>query len=288
MSCNLCPRKCGVDRENNIGYCGQSNELSLARVGLHHWEEPIISGDKGSGTIFFSGCNMQCVFCQNYEISRGKGKNITTQRLADIFKKLEDMGAHNINLVTGTHYVGQIINAMEIYKPNIPIVYNCSGYESLSTIQMLNGLVDIYLPDLKYSDNILAKKYSNCKDYFDIAGQAILQMKKQQPVDIVDNGIMKKGLIIRHLVMPNAIDNSLDVINWLEKNLPKTSYISLMGQYLPCGNALEYPELSRKIKPLEYKIVLNKLLQLGFDNAFIQDLTSAEKEFIPDFNFEGV
>ena len=287
MNCELCPRKCGVDRDSALGFCGVSNTIKLARAALHEWEEPIISGTKGSGTIFFSGCNLKCVFCQNYDVSRGFGKEVTIDRLIDIMKELEDKGAHNINLVTPTHYVNQIMMALDKYKPSIPIVYNSSGYESVTTIEKLNGYIDIYIPDLKYSNDELAKKYSKAPNYFESATAAITVMRKQVE-DVIKDELMKSGLIVRHLILPNALDNTLGVLDWITKNLDKSTYVSLMGQFTPYGEAQKYKELTRKIKPLEYKIAINKLIENEFFNSFIQDLDSASGAYIPPFNLEGV
>ena len=281
--CALCPRNCSVDRTKSKGYCNQGM-LKVARASLHKWEEPIISGTSGSGTVFFSGCNLKCVYCQNYEVSRGKGKAITTNELADIFKRLEDLGAHNVNLVTPTHFVDDIIKACDIYRPIIPIAYNCGGYERPKTLERLKDVVDIFIPDFKYSDDSLAKKYSNCSNYFEICTKAIVKMRQLCPADIVEGGIMKKGLIIRHLVLPNALDNTKGVIDWLANNMSKDTYFSLMGQYVPYGEANKFPQINRKLKPLEYKIAVNHALKQGLENTFIQSLESATEEFIPDFD----
>ena len=281
--CRLCPRNCSVDRTVSKGFCNQGT-LKVARASLHKWEEPIISGTNGSGTVFFSGCNLRCVYCQNYEVSRGKGKDITPQDLADVFKKLEDMGAHNVNLVTPTHFVEDIIKACEIYKPSIPIAYNCGGYESVDTLERLRGIVDIFMPDFKYSDNALAKKYSNCSNYFEVCTAALIKMRQLCPVDTIQDGLMKKGLIIRHLVLPNALDNTKGVIDWIANNMAKDTYVSLMGQYLPFGEANKFPEINRKLKPIEYKIAINYALSKGLDNTFVQSLESATEDFIPDFD----
>ncbi|MCX4362358.1 MAG: radical SAM protein [Clostridia bacterium] len=281
--CYLCPRKCGVDRKTSIGYCSQK-ALRVARVSLHKWEEPIISGKNGSGTIFFSGCNLKCVYCQNYEVSRGKGKDITPKTLVEIFKKIEDAGAHNINLVTPTQFAEDIAEACSIYKPNIPIAYNCGGCESVETLKILKDTVDIFMPDFKYSDNALAKKYSNCENYFEICSKAILEMRKLRPQDIIENGLMKKGLIIRHLVLPNALSNSKGVIKWIADNMQKDTYLSLMGQYVPFGEADKFTEINRKLKPLEYKIAVNYAMNCELENTFIQTLDSASQDFIPDFD----
>lgn len=287
MKCELCPRKCSIDRDQQVGFCGVTNKIKLARAALHEWEEPIISGTKGSGTIFFSGCNLKCVFCQNYEVSRGYGKEVSLDRFIDIMKELEDKGAHNINLVTPTHYIDAIIKALDKYRPKIPIVYNSSGYESLDSIKRLKGYIDIYIPDIKYSDNALALKYSKANNYFEMAQAAVLEMRSQVK-DVIEDGLMKSGLIVRHLVMPNALQNTLGVLDWIVNNLDKETYVSLMGQFTPYGEAKDYKELTRKIKPLEYKIAINKLLENGFNNSFIQELDSASGAYIPPFNLEGI
>ncbi len=281
--CYLCPRSCGIDRSKNKGYCNQSG-LKVARVSLHKWEEPIISGSNGSGTIFFSGCNLKCVYCQNYDVSHGKGKDITPQILADIFKKIEDSGAHNINLVTPTHFVDDILKAADIYAPKLPIVYNCGGYESLDTLDKLKDFVDIWLPDFKYSDNSLAKKYSNCNDYFEVCTAALIRMRQLCPKDEIVDGLMKKGLIIRHLVLPNALQNTKSVLQWIAENLSDDTYVSIMGQYTPFGDAFKFDEIKRKLKPLEYKIAVEYAKKFKLFNSFIQSLDSASKEFIPNFD----
>ncbi len=281
--CYLCPRSCGIDRSKNKGYCNQSG-LKVARVSLHKWEEPIISGSNGSGTIFFSGCNLKCVYCQNYDVSHGKGKDITPQILADIFKKIEDSGAHNINLVTPTHFVDDILKAADIYAPKLPIVYNCGGYESLDTLDKLKDFVDIWLPDFKYSDNSLAKKYSNCNDYFEVCTAALIRMRQLCPKDEIVDGLMKKGLIIRHLVLPNALQNTKSVLQWIAENLSDDTYVSIMGQYTPFGDAFKFDEINRKLKPLEYKIAVEYAKKFKLFNSFIQSLYSASKEFIPNFD----
>lgn len=287
MNCSSCPRNCQIDRENVSGFCGVGKNLTLAKATLHWGEEPILSSGKGSGAIFFSGCNLRCVYCQNYKVSRGFGKEISIKRLSEIFKELEDLGANNINLVTPTHFIDQILQAFELYKPQIPIVYNSSGYEKVESLKRLEGIVDIYLPDFKYSDNMLAQKYSKCPNYVETAKNAILEMRRQTK-DVVVDGLMKSGLIIRHLMLPNAIDNTLGVIDWINENFSKDTYISLMGQYIPYGDSFKFEELKRKIKPIEYKIAINRLYNYGFLNSFVQDLDSAQTTFIPEFNLDGV
>ena len=282
-ACNLCPRKCGVDRSNRAGYC-LSQGLKVARASLHRWEEPPISGQNGSGTVFFSGCNLRCAYCQNFDVSRGKGIEITPRRLADVFKRLVDAGAHNINLVTPTHFIDDILTAIELYKPPVPVVYNCGGYESPTSLQRLKDAVDVFLPDFKYADNALAQKYSNCADYFQTCTTAILKMRELQPDDVFKDGLIQRGLIVRHLVLPNNVENTLAVLDWLANNLSPTTYISLMGQYTPFGKACNFPELARPLLPLEYKIAVNRAQKLHLANTFIQDLSSASTNFIPDFD----
>lgn len=289
MKCELCPRKCGIDRNKQVGFCGVTNTVKIARAGLHFWEEPIISGKEGSGTIFFSGCNLKCVYCQNYDISsEAFGKEITVERLAEIFKELEEKGANNINLVTPSHYVNQIVEALKIYKPKIPIVYNTSGYDLVETIQKLNGFVDIYLTDLKYCSAEYSKKYSKAEDYFLVATQAIKEMVKQQPKNIFKNDMLVKGVVVRHMVLPGLTQDSFNVLNWIKENLGEETIVSVMGQYTPYHNSKNYPEINRKLKPLEYKMVLNHFIKIGLKNGFSQELDSASEEYIPPFNLEGV
>lgn len=284
MICNFCPRQCNVDRKGKLGYCKQTERLKLAKVMLHRYEEPIISGTRGSGAIFFSGCNLRCVFCQNYPISQGgKGKECTVDELINIFKYFEKIGAHNINLVSPTQFAYQIATALKIYKPKIPIVWNSNGYESSEMVEMLSGLVDIYLVDLKYSDNALALKYSRAKDYVENSYIAIMKMKEQQPVDIIENGLMKNGMIIRHLILPTHTSDSIKCLDFIAKNLGKDSIVSIMSQYEPRYDAKNYPEINRKIRPIEYKRVVNHALNLGLHNAYIQDLSSADSKYTPKF-----
>ena len=289
MICNLCPRKCNVNRDLKSGFCGVSNTLKVARAQLHFWEEPIISGTNGSGTIFFSGCNLKCVYCQNFNISKENfGKDITTQRLAEIFKELENAGAHNINLVTPSHYVKQIVEALIIYKPKIPVVYNTSGYDSVEELKMLEGYVDVYLTDLKYYSSELSQKYSSAKNYFEVCSLAIKEMIRQQPKNVMENGLIKKGVIIRHMVLPNCINDSFKVLEWIKNNLGEDVIVSVMGQYTPYFNASKFPEINRKLKPVEYKLVINHFNKLGLKNGFMQSLDSADENYIPPFNLEGV
>ncbi len=280
--CNNCARGCFIDRSTNIGYCKTSNICKIAKVMLHHWEEPTISGHNGSGAIFFSNCNLRCVYCQNYEISHeGFGKEISTHELADIFKDLEQQGAHNINLVTPTHYTDQIIEALDIYKPHIPIVWNSNGYESQDTMSKISSYVDIFLFDLKYYDCEISKKYSDAPNYFEIASKNILTARKNIPQDIIENGIMKKGIIVRHLVLPNNTNDSIRILQWIKDNIPTTT-ISLMSQYIPYYKACNYPEINRRITTLEYKRVLTMCNNLDL-TGYMQGLDSADEIYTPDF-----
>ncbi len=290
MLCNICPRKCGVDRSRQKGFCGMNDKIKIARAELHFWEEPCISGEKGSGTVFFSGCPLKCVYCQNREISaEGFGKEISTERLAEIFRELEDKGAHNINLVTPTHYSEQILKAFEIYRPKIPVVYNCSGYEDVETLRKFRGIVDIYLTDIKYFDSEVSEKYSKAENYFAVASEAVKEMISQQSENMFDeNGIMQKGVIIRHLVLPLNLTQTKKILQWIRENLPDNVIISLMSQYVPLGDACKYKEINRKLTTREYEKALDMFEEFGFENGFMQELSSSKEEFIPPFNLQGV
>lgn len=282
--CNICPRKCNVNRKIAHGFCKAGNNPIISKVMLHYFEEPPISDRNGSGAIFFSSCNLKCIYCQNYEISTEcEGKEISVETLASLFKQLEEANANNINLVTPTHFTEQIIEALKIYKPKIPIIWNTSGYELPETIKKLNGYVDIFLTDFKYYDSSLSGKLSLASDYYEKCAAATLEMRKLQPKDIFENGLMKKGIIIRHLCLPGQTKDSEKIIDWIYENLGNQTYLSLMSQYVPMGKADLVPEINRKIKPLEYKILINKLQKLGFKNVFLQDYSSANTEFTPDF-----
>lgn len=260
----------------------------VARAALHFWEESCISGTKGSGTVFFSGCPLDCIYCQNYDVSRGvTGKEITVERLTEIFKELEQKGAHNINLVTPTHYAFAIKQALNIYKPNIPIVYNSGGYESIETLKMLEGYIDIFLMDLKYLSDEKAKEYSNAADYLEVATSAIKECYRQQPECILENGIMKKGVIVRHLILPQSTKDAMAVFDWVRENTPN-AYFSIMSQYVPFGEAVNHPVLGRKITHREYNKVLDYICEFDFPNVFIQDRKSSSEEFIPPFDLQGV
>lgn len=291
MLCTLCPRKCGVDRTIKPGYCMSGDKLRVSRAALHFWEEPCISGTAGSGTVFFSGCNLRCVYCQNCDISSGGvGREMNDDAVIRVFDRLVEQGAHNINLVTPTHFVHRLASLLEKYNSPVPVVYNCGGYESVETLRRLDGLVDIYLPDFKYADNTLASAFSNAPDYFERACEAIAEMNRQVgTLTLDDNGVAVRGLIVRHLVLPGAVSNTKSVLRWIKENLPEGTAVSLMSQYTPCGKAVDMPPLDRKISKYEYDIAVNEMLKLGFDNGYIQSRRSARKDFIPDFGaLEGL
>ena len=295
--CYVCPHRCGVDRPQSItstegcfGSCGVGLAPIVARAGLHMWEEPVISGTRGSGTVFFSGCNLHCVFCQNYDIScKGFGKEITIARLKEIYHELIAKGAHNINLVTPTHFTEAVLQSLDEPLP-VPVVYNTSGFETQDTLRRLKGKVQIYLPDLKYSDDIAAIKYSNAPYYFRIATEAIKEMYRQVgDYHISDDGIMTKGVIIRHLVMPGMLDNTKRVIDWVASTFkPGQVMFSLMHQYVPCGRANEYPEINRKVTDAEYNALEAYLMQSSIEDGFVQEGDAACEDFIPCFDGTGV
>lgn len=290
-SCTLCPRKCGADRVNGVGFCGVGDKLRVAKAYLHMWEEPCLSGTNGSGTVFFSGCNLRCRFCQNYKISAESfGAEITAERLAEIFLELRDKGAHNINLVTPTHFVPQIISALDIAKPrlSIPVVYNCGGYESAETLKMLEGYIDIYLPDFKYGDNEIAQKYSAAPNYFQVCTAAIEEMLRQTGAPSFDGDLLKKGVIIRHLTLPTHRSDSVRVLEEIKRRYgTENVLLSLMSQYTPFYKSIEFKELSRRISTFEYNFVADKASELGF-NGFMQERSSAKEEYTPDFDLFGV
>lgn len=287
--CNQCPRKCNIDRDSKTGICGVNSEYKIARAALHYWEEPCISGEKGSGTVFFSGCSLKCVFCQNSVISDGCfGKEISEERLIEIFKELEDSGADNINLVSPTQYALQLADTLSKYKPGIPVVYNTGGYDSVESLKALDDLIDIYLTDMKYVSPSVSKKYSRAENYFEVCSKAVLEMRRQQPEDIFENGLMKKGIIIRHLVLPGNISQGMKMLDWVDENLSNQTIISLMGQYMPCAKAADYPTINRKISKREYDTVILHAEKLGFENVYIQELDSSSQEYIPDFDLTGV
>ena len=287
-NCMLCPRKCGVNRYKTKGSCGANNKIKLAYYSLHKWEEPVVSGVRGSGTIFFSNCNMKCIYCQNKKISLdGYGKYISNKKLGEIMLKLQNMGAHNINLVTPTHYVPQIVytlHKIKNYSLNIPVIYNTSSYENVGTIMMLRGLVDIYLADLRYYDDELAFNYSGCRNYFENATMAIDEMFRQVGERSFDkDGMITKGLIVRILILPGHIEDSKKLIKYLYKTYGDEIFISIMNQYTPVNTCI-YNNLNRKLTDNEYDDVIKYALELGVTNAFIQEGDTANDSFIPDFN----
>ena len=291
-NCCLCPRKCGINRYEQKGYCGANNKLKIAHYSLHMWEEPVISGDTGSGTIFFSNCNMKCMYCQNKKISLdGYGKYTSLKRLEEIMMELQDKGANNINLVTPTHYVPQIAKVLKRVKNkslNIPVVYNTSSYENVGTLMMMNNLVDIYLADLKYYDDELALKYSFCTDYFETDTMAIDEMFRQVGgLQISEDGLLKKGVIVRVLILPGHIEDAKNIINYLYKTFGDSIIISIMNQFTPV-NKCKYDNLNRKVTDDEYNEVIDFAAELGIVNAFVQEGDAAEESFIPDFDKNNI
>ena len=288
MICNICPRKCNAVRTEHSGkgFCKMGELPTVARVAPHFGEEPCISGTNGSGTIFFSGCTLNCVFCQNYEISyNNQGKIISPEELAECYKRLEQQGVHNINLVTADHFAHAVVKSLEIYKPRIPIVYNCSGYTSPHTLKMLDGLIDVYLPDFKYSDNALAVKLSSAPNYVNTATAAIMEMIFQVGLPkFNDDGIMTKGVIVRHLILPSHTRNSIEVLNIIKKMFNTQVLLSLMCQYIPMGRANEFPKINRKITRREYDKVKLEMTRLGLD-GFTQELSSADEKYVPVWDF---
>ena len=288
--CTICPHECKINRnEGKIGRCKSTDKIKIALYSTHNFEEPCISGKKGSGTVFFSNCNLNCVFCQNYEISQQtRGKEIEIEDLAKIFLEQQKKKLENINLVTPTSYVPQIIEAIKIARKegfNLPIVYNTNGYEKVETIKKLDGYVDIYLPDLKYAEDDLAKKYSKVDNYFDIATKAILEMQRQVGKPKLNKeGVMQKGIIVRHLVLPSHIENSKKVLKWIKENIYKENYVSIMAQYFPCYKAKEekeYNDINRKLTNEEWNKIEKYVEELDFENGFIQELGEHEEEYVP-------
>lgn len=291
--CVLCPRMCHADRTSRPGFCGCGTSIRAARAALHFWEEPCISGTGGSGTVFFSGCTLRCCFCQNYPVSSGKvGKEVSPERLSEIFLSLQEQGAENISLVTATQYLPSILCALSRIKDDltIPVVYNCGGYERVETLRMMEGFVDIYLPDLKYQSNETALRYSQAKDYFSHASAAIQEMIRQTGAPVFDErNVMKQGVIIRHMVLPGQKEDSIQLLHWMEKHLKKGSYLlSLLSQYTPFYKADQYPEINRRITTYEYRKVLDTAISLGLTEGYMQEKSSAKEEYTPPFNLEGI
>lgn len=292
--CNSCPRNCKKNRKIETGFCGVTEQPKVARAFLHMWEEPCISGTRGSGTIFFAGCNLKCVYCQNFNISQEHfGKEITEARLVEILTELVHKGAHNINLVNPSHYVQVIARVLRELKAagklTVPVVYNSSGYESVAALKTVEGLIDVYLPDMKYSEVDTSLKYSKAKDYPQVSQEAVLEMYRQVGSPVLDaSGIIRRGLIIRHLILPGHTKESINVLNWISKNVPKSVYVSLMSQYTPFYAAENYPEINRPITRKEYERVVGHLYKLGLEEGYVQERQSADIQYIPDFNLEGV
>lgn len=292
--CDICPRKCGINREKDeLGFCQMKDKIKIARYSLHYWEEPIISGETGSGTIFFSGCNLKCIFCQNYKISSENiGKEISVERLKEICLELQNMGANNINLVTGTHFLPLIKEALILAKKEgltIPIVYNTSSYENVESLKEMEGLIDIYLPDLKYYDNKLAENFSLANNYFEIATNAIKEMVRQTGKPVIEHNIMKKGVIVRHLLLPNHLEDSKKIIKYLHDTYDEDIYISIMNQYTPIKKFDKYPELNRTLTDKEYDELVNYACDLNITQAFIQEGETCKESFIPDFtNYDEI
>ncbi|MFR2849738.1 MAG: radical SAM protein [Hungatella hathewayi] len=290
--CQLCPRMCRVDRTMATGFCQSGSHIKAARAALHHWEEPCISGTAGSGTVFFSGCTLRCCFCQNYSISQEQfGKELTEMQLSDIFLRLQDQGAHNINLVTANQYLPSVLQALDQvrHRLTIPVVYNCGGYERVETVKLLKDYVDIWLPDLKYYSPKLSTRYSQAKDYFNVASAAISQMAAQTGPPIFEKSLMKSGVIIRHMVLPGAKDDSIRLLHWMKDTLPEGHFlISLMSQYTPFYHSSQYPEINRRITSYEYDKVVNTALDLGLNMGFMQKKSSAKEEYTPPFDLEGL
>lgn len=291
MNCNLCPRECNIDRSITKGLCDTNDKITVANASLHMWEEPCISGENGSGTVFFCGCNLKCVYCQNREISNNNtGKEISQQRLSEIFIELQSQGAHNINIVTGTHFADKIIIALDIAKSkglSIPIVYNTSGYESLKTLKLLKPYVDIYLTDFKYFNPALAQNYSKASNYPDIVKTALDEMVRQKDLSFDNDGMMKQGVLVRHLCLPGQEKDSKKILEYLHYNYGDRIIISIMSQFTPIS--LEaYPEINRKLSPKEYERIISYALSIGIDNAFIQEGETAQESFIPQFDNRGI
>lgn len=293
MRCELCPRKCKVDRKKFFGFCGAGEKIRVALVSLHKWEEPCLVGENGAGTIFFSHCNLKCVFCQNFKISHENfGKEISIERLAEIFIEQQNRGAANVELVTPTQYVPQICAAIDIAKNfglKIPVVYNSNAYENIETLNLLKNRVDIFLPDLKYFSDDLAKTYSNAPNYFEVATAAIKKMFELVGENKFDsNGLMIRGVIVRHLILPNARHDSMKILDWLHETFGDKIFLSLMNQYTPIFRAGDFKKISRRLTSFEYKSVVNHAVELGIKNCFVQTSDAVGESFIPNFNLEGV
>jgi putative pyruvate formate lyase activating enzyme len=293
-NCKLCPRNCGINRlDDNIGYCGAGKDIKVARAALHQWEEPCISGTQGSGTVFFTNCNLKCAFCQNHSISQENiGKVVSVDRLSEIFLELQSQGANNINLVTPTHYVYQIIEAIKLSKAKglkLPILYNTSGYENIETIKLLNGYIDVYLPDIKYFNDKYANRYSNAPNYFKYASNAVVEMLNQVGgAEFDKDGIIKKGVIIRHMMLPGLLFDSKRIIDFIYNTFGDSVYVSIMNQYTPMHKAALYSEINKPLNPKHYDSLIDYAVSIGIKNGFIQDSGTSSEAYVPYFNLEGV
>ena len=286
MPCNLCPRECGVERSaDRFGRCGVGDLPKIARIAPHYDEEPVISGTRGAGTIFFCGCSLRCVYCQNYAISsQDTGRYITPYQLSEEYKRLESMGVHSIEFVTPTHYTDAILESLAFYRPQLPLIWNTSGYDKIETLKRLEGVVDVWLPDFKYSDNALARRLSSCPDYVEVATEAIREMLRQAGEPLIEDGLMKRGVIIRHLVLPSHTKNSIGVLELIKEQFGADVPVSLMSQYFPAGRAADYPDINRRLTQREYGKVLDKLYDLGLD-GYAQELTSADQKYVPIWDY---
>lgn len=292
-NCNLCPRRCGANRTQRAGFCGARDKVRIALVSLHQWEEPCLVGEQGAGTVFFSYCNLRCAYCQNHEISHGgKGMEVSTERLVEIFLEQQARGAATLDLVTPTHYVPQIIAALDMAREqgfDLPVVYNSSGYETVETIEALRGYVDIFLPDLKYMSAESGGEYSAAADYFSYASAAIKKMVELTgPVEFSADGQMKKGVLVRHMVLPGHRHESMELMKWLWENFGRTIQVSLMNQYTPMYKAAEHKKINRRLTTFEYESVVDYVLDLGMENVYVQERRSASEEYVPEFNGAGV
>lgn len=286
VRCSLCPRECNADRSSDsFGFCGVGDLPKIARIAPHYDEEPVISGSMGAGTIFFCGCSLRCVYCQNYSISsQDAGRYITPYQLSEEYRRLEDIGVHNIEFVTPTHYVGAILESLRYYRPKLPLIYNTSGYEKVETLKRLDGVIDVYLPDFKYSDNALAQRLSSCPDYVERAVDAIREMLRQTGENVIKDGLLKKGVIIRHLVLPSHTKNSIGVLERIASEFGTDVTVSLMSQYIPAGRAEDFPDINRRLTAREYGKVLDRLYALGLD-GYAQDMASADQKYIPVWDY---
>lgn len=289
--CFVCPRNCNIDREKGTGFCGVGNKPVIAKAFLHKWEEPCISGTNGSGTVFFSGCNLKCIYCQNYSISQECfGKQVTIEKLGEIYLSLKEKGAHNINLVSPTQFIPQIKESLGGVKNlEIPVIYNTNGYENIASIKQLKGYINVYMPDLKYIDSVYSLKYSGAKDYFERVSEGLEEMYEQVGgAEFDNNGLIKKGLVIRHLILPGLSSESIKVLDWIKANMPHDIVVSVMSQYTPYYKAESCPEINRRITRWEYDRVVRHFLRLNFEHGYFQERASACEEYIPDFNLEGI